>query len=109
MYLYHTASIRHSFLEATIGAVTLEKEAMDNIYWLTITSVCAVVLLVPFQLLLLYAFNVYGHPWNRFFNEFASKDAALKQYGLVTNCNYSEEFFSEEILQIKENKDILKV
>ena len=109
MYLYHMATIRHSFLEATIGAVALEKEAMENIYWLSITSVCAVILMIPIQLLLLRAFEVYGHPWSRFFNEFSSKDAELNQYGLITNSNYSEEFFSEEILQIEENKEILKV
>ena len=109
MYLYHTASIRHEFLEATIGAVALEKEAMHNIFWLTTTSVCAVTLLAPIQLILLYAFNLYGHPWKPFFNEFASTDAELKQYGTVTNSNYSEEFFSNETSLSEENKELLKV
>jgi hypothetical protein len=96
--------MRHRFLEATIGAVPLEKEAMDSICWLTIASVCSVILVIPTQLLLLYAFNVYGHPWSRFFNEFASKETELNQYGVITKCNYFEEFFSEETLQIEEKK-----
>ena len=83
IYLYNTASARHKLLEDTIGAVPHEIEAMDRISLLMMISLLLVILSIPLQATLLYAFNMYGHPWKRFFNEFFSKDKQSIRYGFV--------------------------
>ena len=83
IYLYNTASVRHKLLEDTIGAVPHEIEAMDRIYLLMMISLLLVILSIPLQVTLLYAFNMYGHPWKRFFNEFFSQEKQSRRYGFV--------------------------
>ena len=83
IYLYNTASARHKLLEDTIGAVPHEIEAMDRISLLMMISLLLVILSIPVQATLLYAFNMYGHPWKRFFNEFFSKEKQSRRYGFV--------------------------
>ena len=88
IYLCNTASARHKLLEDTIGAVPHEIEAMDRITLLMMISLLLVILSIPTQVTLLYVFNMYGHPWKRFFNEFSSKEKQSRRYGFV---NESEE------------------
>ena len=77
LYLYNAASTRHKLLEDTVGAVPLEIEAMNRIFWLLIIAVLLITLSSPLQVTLLYAFNKYGHPWKRFFNEFCFDFSAV--------------------------------
>lgn len=57
---------RHQFLESTIGAVKLEKEALNTIWILVVYSITTVTSLPVVQIALLWAYNLYGHPWKRF-------------------------------------------
>lgn len=66
LYLYVNVRERHEFLESTIGATHLEKEAMETTWILAVYSICSVVSLVLIQIFLLLAYNLYGHPWKRF-------------------------------------------
>ena len=83
LYLYNAASTRHKLLEDTVGAVPLEIEAMNRIFWLLIIAVLLITLSSPLQVALLYAFNKYGHPWKRFFNEFCFKDKQSREFGVI--------------------------
>ena len=83
IYLYNTASARHKLLEDTIGAVPHEIEAMDRISLLMMISLLLVILSIPLQVALHYSFNMYGHPWKRFFSEFFRKEKQSSRYGFV--------------------------
>ena len=66
LFLYMNAIERHQFLESTIGSVTLEKEALNTIWILVTYSLTTVLSLPVIQIVLLWAYNIYGHPWKRF-------------------------------------------
>ena len=73
IYTYTNVKRRHQFLEDTIGATELETEAMIKWEYIVTIAPTIVILSIPIQLLLLWAFNMYGHPWKRFLTEFAKK------------------------------------
>ena len=65
LFLYTKASERHQFLESTIGPNHLEIDAMNTIWNLVLVSTCLVLLSVPIQIVLFFAYTYYGHPWRR--------------------------------------------
>lgn len=66
IYTYTKIISRHKFLEDTIGAVPKEIMAMKNIESIAIAAPMLVILSLPVQLGLMWAFNRYGHPWKAF-------------------------------------------
>jgi hypothetical protein len=77
LYTYTNIKARHQFLEETIGPLPLESIAMQRWDWIVMSSPLFVILSIPLQLGLIWAFNKYGHPWKRFFHEFSKKPKKL--------------------------------
>ena len=96
IYLYSAVSLRHSFLENTIGPLPLEIEAMNRIHSLVIVSLIAVLSSMPLQILLIYTFNKYGHPWCRFYNEFSSEEMDLEHFGISVDNDGGKDSISEQ-------------
>ena len=71
IYTYTNVKNRHQFLEDTIGAIPLETFVMHRWDWIITIAVSLVILSVPLEINLVWAFNKYGHPWKRFFREFS--------------------------------------
>ena len=70
---------RHQFLEDTIGATEMETEAMIKWEYTVFIAPTIVIWSIPIQLALIWAFNMYGHPWKRFLTEFAKKPKKLSR------------------------------
>ena len=68
-YLFGNVTERHNFLNSTIGPVELEIEAINTVEIMVNYSACAVLLLIPLQIALFWAYNKIGHPWKRFLSE----------------------------------------
>ena len=70
-YAYMAISTQHQFLENTIGTLRLETAAKERWDWIIILMPSLILLSIPLQLGLIWAFNKHGHPWKRFFQEFS--------------------------------------
>jgi len=70
-YTYSNIKKRNTFLEDSIGLLPLETEATQRWEWIVTLVPILVITSVPMQLVLIWAFNKYGHPWKRFFAEFS--------------------------------------
>ena len=70
-YTYVNAKKRHTFLKETIGTLPLEDLAMQRLEWIVTLAPTLIIISIPLQLGLIWAFNKYGHPWKRFFIKFS--------------------------------------
>ena len=70
-YTYSNIKKRNTFLEDSIGLLPLETVATQRWEWIVTLVPILVIASVPMQLVLIWAFNKYGHPWKRFFAEFS--------------------------------------
>ena len=70
-YTYINAKKRHTFLEETIGTLPLEDLSMQRLEWIVALAPTLIIISIPLQLGLIWAFNKYGHPWKRFFMKFS--------------------------------------
>ena len=70
-YAYTAITNQHQFLENTIGTLPLENAAKERWDWIIILMPILILLSIPLQLGLIWAFNKHGHPWKRFFQEFS--------------------------------------
>ena len=73
IYTYINVKNRHQFLEDTIGPVPLESFVMQRWEWIVTIGPSLILLSIPVQIGLIWAFNKYGHPWKRFFCEFSQQ------------------------------------
>ena len=70
-YTYANIKRRNAFLETTVGLLPLESLATERMEWIVAIMPSLIIISVPLQLFLIWAFNRYGHPWKRFFAEFS--------------------------------------
>ena len=70
IYLLMKAQERHDFLEATIRPMSQETECLSRLQAIVIAASSIVGLIVPIQIILIYIFNLKGHPWSNFFKQF---------------------------------------
>ena len=71
IYTYSNVKRRNSFLQDTVGLLPLESIATQRWGWIIVLIPSMIIMSVPLQLVLIWAFNKYGHPWKRFFAEFS--------------------------------------
>ena len=83
IYAYTKAQERNAFLEDTIGPIRPETESLERLRILAITAPLVALVLVPIQLVLLYLYNCFGHPWCNFFQQFNGEDINSPDFGNV--------------------------
>lgn len=88
IHLFLNTTERHQFLKSTIGPIHLEIEAINTIGLLVQYSACSVVLLLPLQVALFWAYNLFGHPWKRFLNQLYKKED-VQLYGRIIQADKS--------------------
>ena len=69
LYTYNNVKERHQFLVDTIGPVKEEREVMDRFQFIVTFAPTIIVLCLPLQVLFIWLYNRYGHPWKKFFHE----------------------------------------
>ena len=89
IYTYTNIKVRHHFLEETISPLLLESIAMQRWEWIIVSAPLLVISSIPLQLVLIWAFNKYGHPWKRFFREFSKKPKKLSKIEAIATTYVS--------------------
>ena len=83
LYTYGNIVSRNAFLEETVGLLPIEYLATQR-WELVVTMVPSLIIIsIPMQLVLILAFNKYGHPWKRFFAEFSRLPKRSSKFSAV--------------------------
>jgi len=83
LYTYGNIVSRNAFLEETVGLVPMESLATQRWEWIVTMIPSLIIISVPMQLVLILAFNKYGHPWKRFFAEFSRLPKRSSKFSAV--------------------------
>ena len=116
LYTYTNVKTRHQFLKDTIGPVPLEIDSMETVYYLAICAPLIIILSVLLQCLLIWIYNKYGHPWERFFNEIFKDEKNVGtdniplsvQKGASYEADTIRRWLSEPTISIEESTDKLE-
>ena len=98
LYTYINVQERHQFLEDTIGPVKEESEAMARFQFLIVFAPIVIVLCFPLQVLFIWLYNKYGHPWKKFFREISKSSSKNKQENISYELSHKDQqspFISE--------------
>ena len=83
LYTYANIVSRNALLEETVGLLPIEYLATQRWEWIVTMVPSLIIISVPVQLLLILAFNKYGHPWKRFFAEFSRLPKRSSKFSAV--------------------------
>merc|ERR1711902_108887 len=83
LYTYASIINRNAFLEETVGLLPLESLATQRWEWIVTMIPLLIIISVPMQLVLILAFNKYGHPWKRFLAEFSRLPKRSSKFSAV--------------------------
>lgn len=83
LYIYSNITRRNAFLEETVGLLPIESLATQRWEWIVAMVPSLIIISVPMQLVLIFAFNKYGHPWKRFFAEFSRLPKRSSKFSAV--------------------------